>query len=105
MFTHHWNCVRESVFPSGSLNHATFAPEGDVQIPNSSWGSPSKCSNRTPLFANSFNFCANIMHLPAKNYMTRGNQFRNFLHAQHCALGIEHNRKRVIADKHQTQRL
>ena len=24
------------VFPSGSLNHATFAPVGDVQIPNSS---------------------------------------------------------------------
>src|SRR5690606_38702410 len=27
-----WNCVSDKLLPSGSLNQATFASEGDVQI-------------------------------------------------------------------------
>ncbi len=34
------NCVMLSVFPSGSLNHATRAPLGEVQIPRPSCGIP-----------------------------------------------------------------
>jgi len=51
---HSWNCVSESVFPSGSLNHAILPPVGDVHAPNSSCGIPGKRSKRTPLAINSF---------------------------------------------------
>lgn len=35
------NSVIESVFPSGSLNHATSAPLGDAHTPIASWFIPS----------------------------------------------------------------
>ena len=44
----HQCSVIESTLPSGSLNHATRAPLGDVQMPSSSCPIPSKCTNATP---------------------------------------------------------
>src|SRR5690606_35703089 len=43
-----WNCVSDKLLPSGSLNQATFASEGDVQIPRASWRICSKRRNVTP---------------------------------------------------------
>jgi hypothetical protein len=34
------NSVSESTLPSGSLNHAIFAPLGEAQMPSSSCGIP-----------------------------------------------------------------
>jgi hypothetical protein len=45
--------VRESVFPSGSLNQAIFAPLGADQTPESSYSSHSYRSQLTPLPDNS----------------------------------------------------
>ena len=36
-----WLVVMESVFPSGSLNHATLSPFGVVHTPWVSWSTPS----------------------------------------------------------------
>ena len=46
---HFYICVRLSTFPSGSLNHATRAPDGEFQIPLLSWSIPGKRSKRAPL--------------------------------------------------------
>ena len=48
----------DSTFPSGSWNHATFAPPGAVQIPTSSCFMNSYRTNATPRAASSFTAAA-----------------------------------------------
>lgn len=42
------NCATLSTLPSGSLNHPTRAPSGNVMIPRASCPGNPKCSHRTP---------------------------------------------------------
>src|SRR5262245_25437096 len=44
--------VKERIFPSGSFNQTTLAPDGAVQIPRESWSSAAYRSNMAPLSNN-----------------------------------------------------
>src|SRR5436190_14163622 len=46
--------VSERTFPSGSLNHATFEPPGDVQTPKLSWSRNLYFSQIMPFLFNDF---------------------------------------------------
>src|SRR5437763_1921629 len=48
--------------------------------------------------------CANVGHVPTKNCVFCRMQFMNFLHAEHRAVHIEHDRESVIADELQSER-
>ena len=93
------------MFPSGSLNQATFAPVGVVQTPSSSCMKCVALETNPGLYQVLYRG-GNIRNLPAQHRAL--DRWTLLAHAepQHDAVGVEHQReRRLFAQQTQAERV
>ena len=93
------NWLTESRLPSGSLNQATLAPLGAVQMPSSRLHHALECLKADAGLGEITDCPCDIRHLPAKHSIGRGATSIDQRHPQHRAGAVEFERERAFGNQ------